>query len=184
VSVLVCAHSGVALDTSSAINLYASGKMRDILAALPITASIAEYVYANEMLKISQGPGKPDASIDLEHLIASGALQVMPLKPGSEEITALNFAAFGLDNGEAITAAIAVHNNWAIALDDRSATSLLRREAPRLQLITTPELTKHWVDSSAPRTELVREVLQNIETLGRYRPPHGHPLSTWWHGFR
>lgn len=183
-SVLVFAHSGVALDASCAINLYSSGIMKNILASLPINSFIAEYVYTNEMLRISQGPGKPDASIDLEQLIACGALEVVPLEPGTEEITALNFAAFGLDNGEAITAAIAIHHNWAIALDDRSATSLLRREASNLQLITTPELIKHWVDLSAPQTEVVREVLHNIETLGRYRPAHNHPLITWWHAFK
>ena len=149
-SVLVLAHSGIALDASCAINLYASGKMRDISAALPIRASIAEYVYTNEMLKISQGPGKPDVSIDMDQLIACGALEVVPLEPGIAETTALSFAALGLDNGEAITAAIAVEHKWAIAIDDRSATSLLRREAPQLQLITTPELIKHWVELIGP----------------------------------
>jgi hypothetical protein len=183
VSVLVFAHDGVVLDASCAINLYASGKMGDILAALPITVYIAEYVYTNEMLKISQGPGKPDVRIDLERLIAYGGLEVVPLEPGNEEITALNFAAFSLDNGEAITGAIAVHHKWAIALDDRSAISLLKREAPQLQLITTPEIIKHWADSSAPHPELVREVLQNIDKLGRYRPPRDHPLIAWWRGF-
>jgi hypothetical protein len=184
VSVLVFAHGGIALDASCGINLYASGKLGDILAALPTTASIAEYVYVNEMLKISQGPGRPDVKIDLEQVISCGALQVVPLEPGDEEITALNFAAFGLDNGEAITSALAFHRSWAIALDDRSATSLLKREAAHLQLITTPELIKYWVDSSAPQTELVREVLQNIEKLGRYGPPRDHPLITWWHSFK
>lgn len=183
-SILVFAHNGVVLDASCAINLYASGKISDILAAFPITTYIVEYVYINEILKISQGAGKPDVKIDLEHVISCGALKVMPLEPGNQEITVLNFAAPGLDNGEAITGAIAVHHNWAIALDDRSAISLLRREAPDLQLITTPELIKYWVDSSAPQTELLREVLQNIETLGRYRPPRDHPLITWWQSFK
>ena len=183
-SVLVFAHGGIMLDASCAINLYGSGKMGDVLAALPIPASIAEYVYVNEMLKISQGPGNPDVKIDLEQLTACGALKVVPLEPGNEEITALNFAAFGLDNGEAITGAIAVHRNWAIALDDRSASSLLKHGASHLQLITTPEIIKHWVDSSAPQVELVREVLQNIEKLGRYKPARDHPLITWWQSFK
>lgn len=183
-SLLVFAHGGIMLDASCAINLYGSGKMGDVLAALPIPASIAEYVYVNEMLKISQGPGKPDVKIDLEQLIESGTLKVVPLSPGDEEMTALNFAAFGLDNGEAITGAIAVHRNWAIALDDRSANSILKREASHLQLITTPELIKYWTDSSAPQVELVRKVLQNIEKFGRYRPAHDHPLITWWQSFQ
>ena len=175
----------ISLDASCTITLYASGHMADILDAIPVPVAIAEYVYTIEALTVYGDPdpasGLPSKEkIDLGPLVTAGKLRVEPLAPGAEEVSAVTFAATLGDDGEAFTGAIAVHRNWAIAIDDRSALSFFRRQIPQLQIVTTPELVKHWADTASPSVEQVRTVLRNIRSRGRYAPYRGHLLYSWW----
>jgi hypothetical protein len=36
------------------------------------------------------------------------------------------------------------HRQWAIATDDKRATSFLKKEAPHLQILSTSEIIKNW----------------------------------------
>ena len=85
-----------------------------------------------------------------------------------------------MDDGEAATGAIAIHRNWAIATDDRQYRSVFKREAPHIQLISTPELVKHWVDNAHPKADIVSQVLKDIETRANYWVRVKDPLFDWW----
>jgi hypothetical protein len=97
-----------------------------------------------------------------------------------EKITFVNFAAHGMDDGEAATSAIALHRNWAVATDDRRCRSLLSQKASHLQLLSTPEFIKHWVENASPDLQLVRSTLQNIEARANYLVGRREPLYKWW----
>ncbi|HSH77652.1 MAG TPA: hypothetical protein VLA19_03870 [Herpetosiphonaceae bacterium] len=148
---LVFAHSCIILDASCTINLAASGQMEGILEAIPSSVAVAAYVREQELLRINarsgEGGARSPQAIDLQPLIDRRLLIVVSPESEAENESYVNFAAVLGDDGEAITAAIAVHRDWAIAIDDRSAANLFRREARQLQLISTPELIKHWVDT-------------------------------------
>jgi hypothetical protein len=178
-------YSCIILDASCTITLYASGYMAGILDAIPVSITIAEYVYTVEALTIYGDPdpasGLPSKEkIDLEPLVTAGRLRVEPLAPGAEVVSAVNFAAALGDDGEAFTGAIAMHRNWAIATDDRSAISFFKRQTPQLQVVTTPELVKQWADTTSPTAEQVRIALRNVRSRGRYAPYRTHPLYNWW----
>jgi hypothetical protein len=179
-------HDCIIIDACCAINLYASGRMGEMLSAVPKRIAIGELVYSTEMLKIWGDPSKgttQSEAIDVQNLVDSGVLSVVTLESGDEEVTFVNFAAALRDDGEAYTGAIALHRNWAIATDDRRAINYFKQEAKHLQIITTPELIKHWVDTTGPQDNLVREVLRNVQVQGRYRPHKDHPLLAWWQSF-
>ncbi len=121
---------------------------------------------------------------DLYYCTSNGQRQVPWMKeepPGCIQgsVSYVNFAA-SLDDGEAITGAIAVHRNWAIGSDDRRAISLFAKEAPQLQRISTLELMKHWVDSTELPADVVRSALRNVRFRAKYVPYSRHPLYHWW----
>ncbi|MBA3947634.1 MAG: hypothetical protein H0X37_24150 [Herpetosiphonaceae bacterium] len=184
---LVFAHTCIILDASCTINLFASGQMDSILTAIPRSVAVAAYVREQEALRINVRSGDGETRIlqpiDLQPLIDRGLLIVVAPASEDENESYVNFAAVLGDDGEAITAAIALHRNWASAIDDRSATNLFRREAPQLQIISTPELIKHWVDAMNPADAVVRLALEDVRAGARYAPGRQHPLYEWWHGF-
>src|SRR6266700_4130778 len=87
-------------------------------------------------------------------------------------------------DGKAVTAAIALHRNWSIGSDDRKAISFFVQNMPQVQIITTPELLRYWVDAIEPSSEMVRIALQNIRRKARYEPHPKHPLCDWWRANR
>lgn len=181
---LVFAHNCLILDASCVINLYASGQMAPILITIPCVVAVAGYVREQEALRVysqpeEDGTRKPRA-IDLEPLIAQGLLNVSTHETEAENESYVNFAALLGDDGESVTVAIALHRNWAIGIDDRRARNLFRRQVPHLQLISTPELLKHWVDTAAPPPETVRYALENVRIGAKYSPGPSHPLFGWW----
>lgn len=91
----------------------------------------------------------------------------------------VNFAA-SLDDGEAITGAIAVHRDWAIGSDDRRAIAFFAKVAPQLQRISTLELMKHWADTTEQPPDAVRAALRNVRAREKYEPHVTHPLYAWW----
>jgi hypothetical protein len=185
---LVFSHPYLITDASTALNLYASGRMAEIIASVPVPVALAQYVKEVELRWVYSvpvpGTGKQTREpIDLQPLIDGGYLVVESLQAGNEEVTSVNLSVV-LDDGEADTAAIALHRNWAIGVDDRQAQSYLRRAMPQLQLVSTPDLLLNWATVGAPSSSIVREVLRTIEVCGKYVPNRNHPLAQWWQDSR
>lgn len=162
-------HSCVILDACCLITLYESGHMNEVLKCIPSSVVMAAYVKEKEILRF-----------DLQPLIDEGLLLVVDLESLAEQNTAVDFAAALRDNGEAFTGAIAKHRNWAIATDDRRAASFFVQTTPSLQILSTLELMKNWVDSDAPSFEIVRDALAKVRLEVPYVPSRSHPLYDWW----
>jgi hypothetical protein len=170
------------LDACCVINLYASAQMGAILRALPCTVVVADYVCEQEALMVRAGPegsGLPAEAIDLCPLIDEGVLEVASLQDAEAATFVTLAAAFG-DDGEAATAALAVHRRWALATDDRGAINVLRRQAPQIHVVSTPEIIQHWAEAIAVSPALLRAVLANVRARARYAPHAQHPLHSWW----
>ncbi len=157
--------------------------MGDIVESLPERVAIAAFVHEEEALRIGGDPNDPDSSadelIDLQPLVTRGLLLVASPESDDENQTFVSFAAT-LDDGEAITGAIAAHRNWAIGSDDGGAIRFFVRRAPPLQVITTPELIRFWVDAAMLPPDQIRAVLQRVRIRARYEPGTKHPLYHWW----
>jgi predicted nucleic acid-binding protein len=172
------------LDACCAINLFLSGQMAPILGALPVPIAISEFVYSVEVCGPKGTLANIDASseqaIHLQICREAGLLQLIELTP-LEEIDAVNFSAV-VGVGEAFTCAIAKNRDWAIATDDKRAIKFVSETVPHLQVVTTPELIKHWAETDKVQVEAVRQVLANIHAQGHYLPPKDHVLHKWWRG--
>lgn len=160
-------HGYIILDACCAITRYESGQMEAILRATGQHVTLASYVH----------------EVEIRPIIDAGTIVVVSPRNEIEENTYVNFAV-ELDDGEAITGAIAVHRNWAIATDETKATAYFSRVAPQLQIASTPDLIKHWVENAKPSQQEVGEVLQRIEVGARYQPRQSHLLYEWWRSQR
>lgn len=176
-------HESIALDACCVINLYASGIMEQALQALPVQAMLVDEVKNDEVGYVldTADTGEPvKLPIDLEPVIQQGLLTIVSITSEAEAEMVVNLAALSLGDGEAITSAIAIHRNWALATDDKLAARVVQEIAPQLQILTTPDLMKVWYDAVAPSRAVVSSALINIETRGRFAPSSKHPLYTWW----
>jgi hypothetical protein len=178
------AHDCIILDACCIINLYASGRIDELLKALPTSVSVATYVHEQEALFVGASDGSDSkVRIDLKPLIDQGLLRSVQPETEAENITFIDFAAKLGDDGEAITGAIAVHRNWAIGTDDRGAIRFFHRAAPQFQIISSLELIKHWADTIELPADEIRSVLRNVRICGRYQPHNTHVLAAWWQSF-
>jgi hypothetical protein len=106
-------------------------------------------------------------------------LQIFELSGASEQTLYVE-QSIVVDDGEAMSIAIAASRNLELAIDDKQASNHAHRTFRDLRLWTTPEILKLWADTAALSPEFLRNVLFSIETRARYSPPKSHPLSSWW----
>jgi predicted nucleic acid-binding protein len=179
-------HDCIILDACCLINLFASRQMRAVLETIPKSLSVATYVRDHEVLSIYSGPTnnvqETSELIDLQPFIDDRLLLLVDIETEVEENTYINFAE-KLDDGEAITGAIALNRNWAIATDDSASVRLFQNSAPHIALVSTLDLVKYWADTIKPVDDIIREAILNIRVRGKYEPHRTHPLYAWWQKF-
>jgi predicted nucleic acid-binding protein len=167
------------LDTCCILNLCAVDEPQAVLSQLPFRLFITASVEAEQ---ISIRPS-PDAKrherrkIDLTPCISSGVLQ--RCKPETAEER--NFyvkLALEVDDGEAMTLAIAATRQWAIATDDTAARSVARRLG--LTMYSTPQLLRLWAVRTKADYQQIRVAIARIELLARYVPNPAMPDADWW----
>lgn len=172
----------ILLDACCVLNLYATRRCEEILRAIAARFAVADLV-AGEAIYVFRGGAGPDArerdQIDLRALSDAGMLEILHSQSVDETASFVNFAA-ELDDGEAMTCALAVHRGTTVATDDRKALRILKERAPQVPVYTTCHLLQQWATSGTVTAPDVRQALLDIQERGRYLPPKDHPLSTWW----
>jgi hypothetical protein len=118
--------------------------------------------------------------IDLEPLLESRLLTAVDLENDVEKMIFAQLVAERLDDGEAMTVAIAAHRKWAIATDDHRATKLCRENFKGIQLISTPELIDHWATAMNPTADELSQTLIAIEQRANFLIGRSHSLYEWW----
>ena len=102
----------------------------------------------------------------------AGALSLV-----AEAATFVTLAA-DMDDGEAVTIAIARHRGFSGATDDRKARRSLAEA--QVQVFSSLELLRMWCDSRSLSTREVTRLLTYVRDRGRFVPPRGDPLQGWW----
>ncbi|MFY9619451.1 MAG: hypothetical protein WAQ99_06535 [Pyrinomonadaceae bacterium] len=125
-------------------------------------------------------PQNPKELIDLSPLIDNRTLEICEIENQEEELLYVDFAAV-LDDGEAMSLAIALARDLDLVTDEQKARKLFLKEVghPR-RLISTPQLLRKWEDARELSPERIRVALLKIETRARYRPPLADPDYRWW----
>jgi predicted nucleic acid-binding protein len=170
------------LDTCCLINLCAIGRpLETVLDGVPLTLYVARAVEREE---ISIRP-RPDATrlerqkVDLNPCFNAGVLHRCDVETDAERdlYVQLGMQA-GIDDGEAMSLAIAASRGWAVASDDRPA----RRAAETLgvAVLGTPEIVKMWAEAASVPPEDLSNAIRRIEQLARYQPRADLPEADWW----
>ena len=166
------------LDASCLLNLCATDRLLEIAAALPWQLAVVDYVMEQEVLYVRIiGAQEGTVPVDLSPLIDEGLLLVMRLETPSEEASFVELAAV-LDDGEAVTGAIALNRGHLVAIDDRKARRVLGEKAPGMRLVSTLELMRQW-SASVPVQE-VSNALRAMQHRASYVPGQWDPLHAWW----
>jgi hypothetical protein len=85
-----------------------------------------------------------------------------------------------LDDGEARSAAVALHRGLWLVTDDRPSLRVARTNVPAIPSLTTPEWMKQWAEGEPAESQAVRDAVHRIEMCARYRPRRLDPLHAWW----
>ncbi|HEY2495891.1 MAG TPA: hypothetical protein VGK24_02375 [Candidatus Angelobacter sp.] len=162
------------MDASSIINIIASGRAEELLALVSNQILICTYVREKECLYLRSEDGTSVEAIGLEKWIEAGILQDCVLTL-SEEEQFLIYAS-QVDDGEAMSLAIASMRGLTLITDDRKAQRLATLDG--ISVLSTPQIVYAWAatQNQAP----VAEVLRAIEVRAKFRPSLDHPLSAWW----
>ena len=171
------------LDASCLINLCASGCLADLASELPFQLCVVNYVKDREALWVgseeaTQENQKTLISPLLAPLIRNNHITLFSLLPAE---TALFVSlALEMDDGEAMTEAVAISRRFAMAIDDRKARKTIIKSAPSIELFTNPDLLWKWSQTGSIRPDHLRKVLISIQRDASYMPSQTHPRGNWW----
>lgn len=164
------------LDACVVLSLYASGRFQDILASLEATAIVTETVVGEALYVPTLVDGERLLErIDLSPARLAGVLTVTDFVSDEEAATFIDLAV-DLDDGEAASAAIAIHRGWRLATDDRKAIRLV---ADRVEIVGTLDIICAWVRGQGIDDGAVRVMFERIKDR-RYTPAADHPHRVWW----
>ncbi len=166
------------LDSSVLINILATNQVEAVLRTLSAGAGVCSAVAAEALYLRAERPTDPRTKISLEPLIEGGLLQEHTLQTDQERALYVDLAA-DLDDGEAMTLAIAYERRITTATDDKKARRIAReRFGNDMQVLGTADIINGWAQDQDETS--VRAVLRRIETVAQFRPSKDDPLLRWW----
>ncbi len=177
----------VLLDACCVLNLYAGRCLRDLLRAGLRRHAVVERVVSKSLYVRSPPTGATEAqageeereAVDLLPFFTEGLLSVLTIETEQEAAAFVGFAT-QLDDGEAMTCALARERGMAVATDDRKAQRVLQALAPPIPVLSTAALIKEWADSTGVEPDRLREILTAIRERAQFVPGRHDPLQTWW----
>jgi predicted nucleic acid-binding protein len=165
------------LDTCVLINLLATGRVAEIVRVIAPSRMVCSAVSEESLyLRPLEAEGRPEA-VDLQLLIAAGVLTPCQIEGVAEEDLYVTYA-LELDDGEAMSLAIAQSRNLVLATDERKARRLARENAPQLSIISTAEIIRAWAEGKERRDVIA--AVRSILARARFRPADSDPLALWW----
>lgn len=172
----------VFLDACCLINLFATGRARDIVAGLPYRFAVARLVAREEVLEVigaGDEAGRVSLAPKLAALVAAGELREHDVET-AEEIREMVRFARELDDGEAHTCALALCRGARVATDDRKAIRVFTAAGGGCS--RTSELLFEWQERQGVDDEEVADLLRAIARRGSFLPPRQDPHFERWMG--
>jgi predicted nucleic acid-binding protein len=168
------------IDTCVLINLLASGEIKPILKAAAQRSLICSVVEKESIYLRADDPQDGLEMVNLQPLIEDGGLTVCDIETLEEEQLYVNYASV-LDDGEAMSLAIALARGWNLATDERKARRLFLEAANKADLLTTTStLIRDWSEAKKIASNRLKSVLLQIENRARYRPSSWDVNHRWW----
>jgi len=165
-------------DSSVLLNLLAADCLAQIAADTGWQFAICPAV-RDEVKKLRDSQTGEMIVVDLTPHVASGLLQVLELSGEREEVLYIEQSVV-VDDGEAMSIAIAATRRLALAIDDKQATNHAHANFPEMELWSTPEILKRWAEVGRVDSDTLRKAISLIEIRARYFPGRSHVLADWW----
>ena len=161
------------IDTSVAINLIATRRAQDIIAAQSGAVVVTKHAFCETASGSSKGHRNSEV---IQDLISAGVLRVAQLGDRGCRIYASlvdGSAARTLDDGEAATIGCACELAGVAAIDERKARSLCSEAFPQLEVISTVDILLHECARQVLGEEGQIEAIVRALRDARMRvPPH------------
>ncbi len=168
------------IDTCVLINLLASGEIKPILKAAAQQSLLCSVVEKESIYLRADDPQDGLENVNLQPLIKDGVLSVCNIETPEEEQLYVNYASV-LDDGEAMSLAVALVRGWYLATDERKARRLFLEAANNAGLlITTSMLIRDWSEAKRIASNRLKSILLQIENRARYRPSTWDVNHQWW----
>jgi predicted nucleic acid-binding protein len=170
----------VLLDTCVLINLLASGECEDILRSSHRLWLICSVVERESIYLRTDDPHIPLEPVNLTPLISSGVLNVCDVETEDEARLYVNYSRL-LDDGEAMSLALAFARGHHLATDERKARKFFLEaiDAPD-RLIGTSQILREWVEGNSIDKIKAKDVLMRIGSRARFFPSSADVYHQWW----
>jgi len=168
------------LDTCVLINLAASGEIADIVSTIRGATFICSAVQKEALFLRDDTEQSKMVPLQVDDVLAIARIRVCDLETEYEEEQFVTLAA-ELDDGEAMSIAIAANRGMAFASDDQKARRIFTELVPDpQQLHSTSSILKQWATLRSVPPPRLREALHRIGTRARFTPPRRDPNAAWW----
>lgn len=168
------------IDTCVLLNLLASGEIEGVLRAAARVSLVCSAVEAESLYLRSENPKSPLEPVQLAPLIEAGLLSTCQIEGPEEELLYVDYSGL-LDDGEAMSLAIAIARGFDLATDERKARRLfLEAVGQSARLISTAEMVRGWAESENIPAARMRAGLLQIQGRARYQPGTTDGNYRWW----
>ncbi|HLG15094.1 MAG TPA: hypothetical protein VJH03_11410 [Blastocatellia bacterium] len=169
------------LDACVLINLLASGEFEDIAGSTEEEFGVCSAVgKETAFLRAEDTEVETQEPIVLEPLVSSGRLKVFDIESELEEELYVDYAS-QLDDGEAMSLAIAESRGFLLATDDRKARRLfLEATGIADHLVSTTDILRTWADRQSPSAPRLKDALLRIRHRARFSPNQNDRNFLWW----
>ena len=176
----VPSHSVAILDACVLINLLASGHTKEILSGSEYKFGICTVVSSESIYLRATDSNAPPEEVKLDPLVKSKYLTVYALSGDNEQTPYVDYAA-DLDDGEAMTLALAFSRGFSMATDDRKARRIFLEEiGDATRLLSTAQILRMWSKKAGLTSGELKKLLLEVSRRVRFSPPSGDPDFSWW----
>lgn len=168
------------LDTCVLLNLAASDEVADIVSTIQGATFICSAVQKEALFLRDEAEPPVLMPLGVDDLIAVARIQLCDVVTDDEEEHFVKLAA-DLDDGEAMSVAIAKSRGMDFASDDQKARRIfLDLVADSHRLTSTSAIMKQWAHIRSIAPSRLRSVLRRITARARFKPSNRDPNAVWW----
>ncbi len=168
------------IDACVLLNLIATGMIQEIMSVIAQNSMICVLVKNESLYLRKEEDVNENESVNIDDLINHGVIQICDFETIDEQELFVNLAA-SLDDGEAMSLAIALSRNWRLATDDKKARRIFRENNSNSDfLISTTDLIKTWAESEHIADDIIKSFLLKVERKASFRPPKSDINLQWW----
>lgn len=168
-------------DACVLLNLLATGRFEELCEELDFEFVIARAA-AGEALFLREVSSETKVAVDLATFVDKKLLSVVDVETDEERQRYIAFAT-ELDDGEAMSLALAECRHIALATDDRKAIRLISEQKLKINIWSTVRLLQEWQKKSAIAKSEMRQVLVAIRDRARFIPKRPPEDAAWWNSF-